>query len=72
MGNDPYGHKLLSVVTAVHHEGVRKALNDRALCFPKPLDGIAASRVGDVSWGADLDVISMRTGISSDTPRVSF
>ena len=67
MGDDPYCHELLSVVTAVHHEGICEALNDGALRLSESLDGIAAGRVGDVGWGADLDVISMKTDVSLGT-----
>jgi hypothetical protein len=58
MGNDAHSHKLLSVVAAVHHEGVGETLDDGALRLPEPLDGISASRVRDVDGGSDLDVIA--------------
>ena len=58
MGNDAHSHKLLSVVAAVHHEGVGETLDDGALRLSEPLDGISASRVRDVDGGSDLDVIA--------------
>jgi hypothetical protein len=64
VGNDADSHELLAVVAAVHHEGVGEALNDGALGLPEALDGIAASGVGDVDRGADLDVIAMKTVVS--------
>lgn len=59
VGNDADGHELLAVVAAVHHEGVGEALDDRALSFSEALLGISTSGVGDVDWGADLDIISV-------------
>ena len=61
VSNDAHSHKLLSVVTAVHHERVGEALNDGALGLPEALDGIATGGVGDVDGGADLDVIAAHT-----------
>ena len=60
VGNDADGHELFAVVSAVHHERVGEALNDRALGFSESLLGISASGVGDVDWGADLDVVAVR------------
>jgi hypothetical protein len=51
-------HELLSVVASVHHEGVGETLNDGALCLAESLLGVTTSRVRDVDWGADLDVIA--------------
>lgn len=59
MSNDADGHELLAVVAAIHHEGIREALDDGTLGFAETLDGVAASGVGDVDWSADLDVIAM-------------
>ena len=59
MSNDSDSHKLLSVVTTIHHEGVGKALNDWALCLSESLLRISTGGVGDVDWGADLDVIAV-------------
>lgn len=76
--NDPYGHELFTIVSAVHHERVRKALDDGALCFSESLLGISASGMGDVDWGADLDVIAvlMKVSLCSrfyvSLPRSSF
>jgi hypothetical protein len=59
VGDNADSHELLSVVAAVHHEGVSKTLNDWALCLSEALCGITASRMGDVDWSADLDVIAV-------------
>lgn len=48
--DDSDGHKLLSVVSSVHHQGVDQSLNDRALCLSETLDGISSSGVGKVYW----------------------
>jgi hypothetical protein len=58
VGNDADSHELLSVVSAVHHEGVGKTLDDGALCFSESLFGISAGGVGDVDGCADLDVVA--------------
>ncbi len=57
--NDANSHKLLSVVTSVHHQRVGETLNDWALCLAESLLGVSTSGVGDVDWGADLDVIAI-------------
>ncbi len=59
VGDDTDSHKLLAVVAAVHHEGVCEALDDGALGFSETLDGVATGGVGDVDWGADLDVVAV-------------
>ena len=41
MRDDTNGHEFFAIVTAVHHEGVGEALNDRTLSFSEPFDGIA-------------------------------
>lgn len=51
-------HQLLSVVAAVHHEGVGETLNDGAVGLAEALDGIAAGRVRQVDGGTDLDVVA--------------
>jgi hypothetical protein len=56
--------ELLSVVAAVHHDGVGQTLNDGALSLAETLSGIAASGVGDVDRGADLDVIAVKKGLA--------
>lgn len=48
MLHDSHGHELLSVVTAVHHEGVHQPLDDGALCFTETLCGIPPGAVGKV------------------------
>lgn len=58
MGNDADGHQLLSVVAAVHHEGVGQALNDGAVGLAEALDGISASGVRQVDGRADLNVVA--------------
>ena len=58
MSDDAHSHKLLSVVAAVHHEGVGETLDDGTLRLPEPLDSISASRMRDVDGGSDLDVIA--------------
>ena len=59
MSNDPDSHEFLAVVSSVHHQGVCQSLDDRALGFPESFCGVSAGGVGDVDWGADLDVISI-------------
>jgi hypothetical protein len=58
VGDDADGHQLLSVVAAVHHQGVGETLDDGALGLPEPLLGISAGGVRDVDGGADLDVVA--------------
>ena len=62
VGNNADSHELLSVVAAVHHEGVGQALDDGALSLAETLGGIATGRVGEVDGGADLDVIAVMAG----------
>lgn len=59
VGNDADSHELLSVVAAVHHEGVGQALDDGALSLAETLGGITASGVRKVDRGADLDVVAI-------------
>ena len=59
VGDDADRHELLSIVAAVHHERVGKALNDGAIGLSEPLGSITASRVGYVNWRPDLDVIAI-------------
>ena len=68
MSNDADSHELFAIVPAVHHERVGETLDDGAVGFPKALDGIAASGVGDVDWGADLDVIAVGEDPVSQNP----
>lgn len=49
--------ELLPVVSAVHHQGVGEALNDRALSFPEALLGISAGGVRKVDGLTDLNVV---------------
>jgi hypothetical protein len=58
VSNNSDSHKLLSVVTTVHHEGVGETLDDWALCLSKSLLCVSTGRVGDVDWGSDLDIIT--------------
>ena len=59
VGNDADSHELLSVVAAVHHEGVGKTLNDGALGLAETLLGVAAGGVRKVDGSADLDVVAV-------------
>lgn len=45
MLNNPNCHKLLPIVTPMHHEGVSQPLNNRALSLPKTLCLVPASCV---------------------------
>ena len=58
MRNNANSHQLLSVVAAVHHEGVGQPLNDGAVGLAESLGGISTSRVGEVDGGTNLDVIT--------------
>jgi len=66
--NNADRHELLSVVATVHHERVGETLNDWALCLSESLLGISAGSVGDVDWGADLDVVADSKVSWSDLP----
>lgn len=57
-------HQLLSVVSTLHHQCVGETLDDGALGLSEPLDGISASRVGDVDGRADLNVITVQPIVS--------
>lgn len=59
MGDDSDGHQLLSVVSAVHHQRVGQALNNRTLGLAESLRGISAGGVGDVHGLSYLDVITV-------------
>ena len=52
------GHEFLTVVAAVHHEGVGQSFYDGALGFAESFRGIAACCVGEVHGRADLDVVA--------------
>ena len=56
--NNANSHNLLSVVATVHHQGVGQSLNDWAVCLSESLLGISTGGVGDVDWGADLNVVA--------------
>lgn len=58
MGDNADSHQLFTIITAIHHQGVCEALDDRTLGFPETLAGITTSRVGDVHRRADLDVVA--------------
>lgn len=69
MSNDADSHELLSVVAAVHHDGVGETLDDGALRLAEALGGIAASGVREVDRGADLDVVAIgRLKVSESSP----
>jgi len=57
--DDTDSHELLSVVAAVHHQGVGETLDDGALGLAETLDGITASGVGEVGVLVDLDVVTI-------------
>lgn len=59
-------HELLTVVTAVEHEGVHKALNDRHLGLAELLGGVATSRVGGVDGVTERDVVRQRDVLDLD------
>ena len=69
VGNDADGHKLLAIVTSIHHKGIGEALNDGAVGLAEALDGIAAGRVRDVDGGPDLDVVTVGNDLVSLNPR---
>lgn len=72
VGDNADSHELLSVVAAVHHEGVGKTLNDGALGLAETLLGVAAGRVRQVDGSADLDVVAVwshRQRVRSMLPR---
>lgn len=56
--DDTDSHELLSVVTAVHHQGVGETLNNGALGLAETLGGEATGGVGQVDGGLDLDVVN--------------
>ena len=58
VGNNADSHELFYVVTTVHHQGVCETLDDGTLSLSESLLGVSAGGVGDVDWGADLDVIA--------------
>lgn len=62
VSDDADSHELLSVVAAVHHQGVGETLNDWALGLSESLDSISSGGVGDVDGLADLDVIAKTVG----------
>ena len=64
--DDSDGHELLSVVSAVHHEGVDESLDDRALGLSETLDGISAGGVSEVDWVSQLDVVDERNILDLD------
>jgi len=59
--NNANSHQLLSVVSAIHHEGVGESLNDGALSLSESLCSIATGGVGNVDWGSDLDIVAVYT-----------
>lgn len=69
VGDNANSHELLSVVTAIHHQRVGKTLNDGALGLSESLLGVTTSRVGDVDWCSDLNVIT-GVGVSWELVRM--
>lgn len=57
--NDSDSHQLLAVVATVHHESIRQALDDGALCFAELLGRVFAGRVWEVDWITDLDIVTI-------------
>lgn len=49
--------QLLTVVSAVHHQGVGQSLDDWALSLSESLGGVSAGSVRNEHWGSDLDVV---------------
>merc|ERR1719193_423596 len=47
--HNPHSHQLLTVVPAVHHEGIAKPLNNGALRLTEPLRCESSSRVWHVA-----------------------
>ena len=68
MRDNADSHELLAVVATIHHEGVREALDNGAIGFTEPLDGITTSGVRDVDWRAYLDVVTVREVGSARNP----
>lgn len=57
--DDAYGLQLLSVVAAVHHEGVGQTLDDWALGLAEAFYGVAAGGVREVDGVADVHVVAI-------------
>lgn len=60
VSNNADSHQLLSVVAAVHHQGVGQSLDDGAVGLAESLGGISTSGVRDVDRGSDLDVVAVK------------
>lgn len=58
--DDSHGLELLTVVSAVHHQGVGETLDNGALGLSEPLCGVSAGSVGDVDGLGDLDIVGER------------
>lgn len=46
MLHDAYSHQLLTIIAAVHHQGVGQPLHNGALRLPKTLHGVPSSGMG--------------------------
>lgn len=46
--DDPNSHKLLAIVSTVHHERVGEPLNNGTLSFPEPLHRVSSSSVRNI------------------------
>ncbi len=67
MSNDSDSHELLAIVAAVHHQRIREALNDWALCLAEALHRVATGGVWDVDGCANLNVIAVsRISLAKD------
>ena len=58
MSDNANSHELLSVITSIHHKGVREALDYGALSFTKAFYGVAAGGVRNVNGRAYLNIIT--------------
>jgi len=63
--DDADSHQLLSVVAAIHHQGVGETLNDRTLSLAEPLGGITTGGVRKVDRGPDLHIIAVEPNPSA-------
>lgn len=63
VSNDSDSHELLSVVAAVHHEGVGQSLDDGAVGLSESLGGISASSVGDIDGVSQGNVVTISNSL---------
>lgn len=72
MSDNSDSHQLLSVIAAVHHQGVGETLDDWALCLSESLLCISAGRVGDIDWCSDLDVVAVLNELAQSPASSAF